>query len=126
MVTAALVHSVLGYRRLVVPLLRCGQGRLADAPIRRIIRFAWHATAVLMLISAATVTWPGTPQGLLAVLGAAWLATGVFNAVYTKGCHNAWAALRAAENGRATFWERVCHTVQICVVVVALHKNHIT
>src|SRR3546814_6642488 len=95
MVTAALVHSVLGYRRLVVPLLRCGQGRLADAPIRRIIRFAWHATAVLMLISAATVTWPGTPKGLLAVIGADWLATGVFNEVYTKGRHIAWPALRA-------------------------------
>src|SRR3546814_7556663 len=62
----------------------------------RIIRFAWHATAVLMLISAATGTWPGTPKGLLAVIGAAWLATGVFNAVYTKGRHIAWPALSAA------------------------------
>src|SRR3546814_15344929 len=124
MVTAALVHSVLGYRRLVVPLLRCGQGRLADAPIRRIIRFAWHATAVLMLISAATVTWPGTPKGLLAVIGAAWLATGVFNAVYTKGRHIAWPALSAAglfaliaalscaiQIGRASGRERVCQSV---------------
>src|SRR3546814_17704326 len=96
MVTAALVHSVLGYRRLVVPLLRCGPGRLAAAPIRRIIRFAWPAPAVFMLISAATVTWPGKPKRLLAVLGAALIETRVCNAVYTHGRRISWPALSAA------------------------------
>ncbi|PQM27346.1 hypothetical protein CVO77_01690 [Sphingopyxis lindanitolerans] len=96
MVAAALVHSVLGYRRLIVPLLRSGDGLLADALTRRILRFAWHATAVLMLVSAAAVSWPGAPKGLLAVIGAAWLATGSFNAIYTKGRHIAWPVLSAA------------------------------
>ena len=64
MVTTAGVHSVLGYRRMIVPLLRGEAGPLADALTRRIIRFAWHATSVLMLISAAAVAgrtitcWP--------------------------------------------------------------------
>ena len=96
MVAAALVHSVLGYRRLIVPLLRSGGGLLADPLVRRIVRFAWHATSALMLVSAAAVSWPGTPKGLLAVIGAAWLATGLFNALYTKGRHIAWPVLSAA------------------------------
>jgi hypothetical protein len=96
MVAAALVHSLLGYRRLIGPLLRNGEGLLADALVRRIVRFAWHATSVLMLVSAAAVAWPGTPKGLLTAIGAAWLATGLFNAVYTKGRHIAWPVLSAA------------------------------
>jgi hypothetical protein len=96
MAAAALVHSVLGYRRLIAPLLRGRDGLLADALARRIVRFAWHATSVLMLVSAAAVSWPGTPKALLAVIGAAWLATGLFNAVYMKGRHIAWPVLSAA------------------------------
>jgi len=96
MVTTAGVHSVLGYRRLIVPLLRRREGPLSDALTRRIIRFAWHATSILMLISAAAVAWPGTPNGLLVVIGGGWLATGLFNAAYTKGRHIAWPALSGA------------------------------
>ncbi|ALH80424.1 hypothetical protein [Sphingopyxis macrogoltabida] len=96
MVTTAGVHSVLGYRRLIVPLLRSEAGPLADPLSRRIIRFAWHATSVLMLISAAAVAWPGTSPSLLTVVGAAWLATGLVNAAYTRGRHIAWPALSGA------------------------------
>src|SRR3546814_6666284 len=53
MVTTAGVHSVLGYRRMIVPMLSGEAGSLADPLTRRIIRFAWPATSVLMLISAA-------------------------------------------------------------------------
>lgn len=96
MVTTAGVHSVLGYRRLIVPMLRSEAGPLADPLSRRIIRFAWHATSVLMLISAAAVAWPGTANTLLIVIGGGWLATGLFNAAYTKGRHIAWPALSGA------------------------------
>lgn len=96
MVTAALVHSILGARRLIAPLLRMREGLLADPLVRRIIRFAWHATSVLMLVSAAAVAWPGTPKPLIVAIGAAWLATGLFNAAYTKGRHIAWPVLSAA------------------------------
>ena len=96
MVTTAGVHSALGYRRLIAPLLRRRDGPLSDLLTRRIIRFAWHATSVLMLISAAVVAWPGTARNLLIVIGAGWLATGLFNAVYTRGRHIAWPALSGA------------------------------
>lgn len=96
MVTTAGVHSLLGYRRLVQPLLRAGDGPLADPIARRIVRFAWHATSILMLISAAAIVWPGTPAGLLLVIGSGWLATGLVNLAYTKGRHIAWPALSGA------------------------------
>ncbi len=96
MVLAAVVHSLLGYRRLIQPLLQSGQGLLGDETVRRILHFAWHATAVLMLISAAAVAWPGTPKGLLIIIGGAWLATGLVDAVYTKGRHIAWPVLSGA------------------------------
>ena len=96
MVTTAGVHSVLGYRRLIVPLLRAGEGPLADTIARRIVGFAWHATSLLMLISAAAVAWPGTPKALLIVIGGGWLAAGLFDAAYTKGRHIAWPALSGA------------------------------
>lgn len=96
MVTTAGVHSILGYRRLIVPVLRSGAGPLADPLSQRIIRFAWHATSALMLISAATVAWPGTSKSLLMVVGATWLATGLCNVVYTRGRHIAWPALSGA------------------------------
>nr|WP_221235081.1 hypothetical protein [Sphingopyxis panaciterrulae] len=96
MTTAAFVHSVLGTRRLIVPLLQMREGVLGDALVRSILRFAWHATSVLMLVSAAAVAWPGTPKPLIAVIGGAWLATGLFNAAYTRGRHIAWPVLSAA------------------------------
>jgi hypothetical protein len=96
MVTTAGVHSLLGYRRLIVPLLHSEAGPLADPLSRRIIHFAWHATSVLMLISAMAVAWSGTPTKLIAAIGAAWLATGLFDAVYTRGRHIAWPALSGA------------------------------
>src|SRR3546814_9095455 len=76
MTTAAFVHSVLGTRRLIAPLLQMREGVLSDPLVRNILRFAWHATSVLMLVSAAAVAWPGTPKPLIAVIGGAWLATG--------------------------------------------------
>ena len=96
MVTTAAVHSVLGYRRLIVPLLRSETEPLADPLTRRIIRFAWHATSVLMLISAAAVAWSGTPNTLLVAIATGWLASGLFDAAYTRGRHIAWPALSGA------------------------------
>src|SRR3546814_19353165 len=46
-----------------------------------------------MLISAAATAWPGTPDHLLLVIGAGWLASALFDAAYTKGRHIAWPAL---------------------------------
>src|SRR3546814_13575068 len=93
MTTAAFVHSVLGTRRLIAPLLQMREGVLSDPLVRNILRFAWHATSVLMLVSAAAVAWPGTPKPLIAVLGGFWLATGLLTAAYPWGRHIPWPVL---------------------------------
>ncbi|XVJ64380.1 MAG: hypothetical protein HEQ22_06985 [Sphingopyxis sp.] len=93
MAASAFTHSVLGERRLVQPLLRIKRGILSSNLPRRVFRFAWHAMAVLMLLSAATVAWPGTPRGLIIVVGAGWLATGLVNAICTGGRHIIWPFL---------------------------------
>jgi len=96
MAATAAFHSRLGERRMVRPLLALDQGVTADPRVRRIIRFAWHATSVLMLLSAVTVAWPGTPRGLIAIIGGGWLATGLVNAAYLKGRHIVWPFLTGA------------------------------
>lgn len=93
MTLSALTHSILGEKRLIQPLLRIKRGiLLADLP-RKVFRFAWHAMAVLMLLSAATVAWPGTPRGLIIVIGIGWVGTGLVNAACTGGRHIIWPFL---------------------------------
>ncbi|HMO74268.1 MAG TPA: hypothetical protein PKD99_11940 [Sphingopyxis sp.] len=93
MTASALTHSILGEKRLIGPLLRINRGILSTELPRRVFRFAWHATAVLMLLSAAAVAWPGTPRALALVIGVGWMATGLFNAAYTGGRHIIWPFL---------------------------------
>lgn len=93
MATTALVHGLLGERRLIQPLLTLDQGVMRVDLARKVFRLAWHALSLLMLVSAASVVWPGTPRGLILVIGAAWTATGLFDAVYTRGKHIGWPFL---------------------------------
>ncbi|WP_422061105.1 hypothetical protein [Sphingopyxis sp.] len=93
MATTALVHGFLGERRLIQPLLTLDQGIMNVDLARKVFRLAWHALSLLMLVSAASVVWPGTPQSLILVIGAAWTATGLFDAVYTRGKHIGWPFL---------------------------------
>ena len=96
MATTAIVHGVLGERRLIGPLLLLDQGLMGVELARKVIRLAWHALSLLMLVSAVSVIWPGTPRGLILLIGAAWTATGLFDAVYTRGRHIGWPFLTAS------------------------------
>ncbi len=96
MVTTALFHSLAGEWRLIGPLLRTDFDIVRYPLARKIVRFAWHATSVLMLISAALVIWPGTPQPLIRLTGGTWLAVGLFDAAYTRGRHIGWPLLTAS------------------------------
>ncbi len=92
MAATALVHGYLGERRLVGPLMMLDQGIMGADLARRVFRLAWHALSLLMLVSAVSVVWPDTPRAI----GAAWLATGLFDAVYTRGKHIGWPILTAS------------------------------
>ena len=96
MSSTAAVHGFLGERRLIRPLMTLDQGVMGIDLARRVFRLAWHALSVLMLVSAAAVVWPGTPRDLILLIGAAWTATGLFDAVYTRGKHIGWPFLTAS------------------------------
>ncbi len=96
MATTALVHGALGEKRLIQPLLALDQGIMAVDLARRVFRFAWHAMSVLMLVSAASVVWPGTPRELILLIGAAWTAVGLVDGLYTRGRHIGWPILTAS------------------------------
>lgn len=96
MVATAAVHGLLGERRLIGPLMTLDQGVMGVDLARRVFRLAWHALSILMLVSAAAVVWPGTPRGLILLIGAAWTATGLFDAAYTRGKHVGWPFLTAS------------------------------
>ena len=96
MASTALVHGVLGERRLIRPLMMPDQGVMSVDLARRVFRLAWHALSLLMLVSAASVVWPGTPRELILLIGTAWTATGLFDALYTRGKHIGWPFLTAS------------------------------
>ena len=81
---------------LMGPLLTLDTGIMGVDLARRVFRLAWHALSLLMLVSAASVVWPGTPRGLILLIGAAWLTTGLFDAIYTRGRHIGWPFLAAS------------------------------
>ncbi len=96
MASTAAVHGFLGERRLIRPLMTLDQGVMGIDLARRVFRLAWHALSVLMLVSAAAVIWTGTPGDLILLIGVAWTATGLFDAVYTRGKHIGWPLLTAS------------------------------
>jgi hypothetical protein len=96
MLLTAAVHSVLGEKRLIIPLLARDKTVLTQPLSRKVIRFAWHFTSLLMVVSAALIIWPGSPRELILFAGAAWLAVGLADAIYTRGQHVGWPLLSAA------------------------------
>lgn len=96
MVLTAGAHSVLGERRLIVPILAL-DGEIMRKPLaRRVVRLAWHFTSLLMILSAITILWADTPPAVIVVIGAVWLAVGLIDALFTRGEHIGWPLLAAS------------------------------
>ena len=96
MAFTALVHSWLGEKRIVMPLLAYRDGVMQRPLARVIVRYAWHVTSALMLACALAVVWPGAPGGLILVIGAIWLALGLTSLVASRGKHVGWPVLTGA------------------------------
>ena len=96
MIAVAFVHAIIGERRLIGPLLASNSGVMAVPQARQVMRFAWHMTSMLMILCGVVVAWPGTDQVLIAIIGAAWLGAGLFDAGLTRGRHIGWPFLTAA------------------------------
>lgn len=92
------VHSVMGQRRLVRPLLDQGEGVMRHPLARFIVPFAWHLTSAIGLVLAAILfTWAWAPDQArtigLAAIGIIFTASGLIDAVGSKGKHIGWAPL---------------------------------
>ena len=96
MAGTAILHSWAGEKRLIAPILAIDHPVTRRTLARKVTRFAWHFTTVLMLLSAAAVVWPGMPRGFIGITGMAWLAVGLFDGVYTRGKHIGWLPLSLA------------------------------
>lgn len=98
LIVTGLVHSVLGDRRLITPLLSRRDGILASDFARFLIRFAWHLTsvtwAVLAVILVAIAHDPVTARWWASVAtGAAFTGIGFYDLICTRGRHVGWPLL---------------------------------
>ena len=92
------VHSAIGQRRLVRPLLDEGVGVMKHPLARFIVPFAWHLTSGIGLVVAAILfAWAWAPDqarmvGLVAT-GIVFTTSGLIDAIGSKGKHIGWAPL---------------------------------
>ncbi len=91
----AFAHSIVGEKRLIAPLLAQKIDMLSGYR-GSLVRFAWHFTSLLMILTALVVTWPGTPVPVIKITGAIWLLAGILDACLTGGKHIGWPLLSAA------------------------------
>jgi len=92
------VHSVMGQRRLIRPLLNEGAGVMKHPMARFIVPFAWHLTSGIGLVVAAILlAWAWAPDQAktfgLAATGTVFTAAGVIDCIGSKGKHIGWAPL---------------------------------
>lgn len=95
MALTGIAHSIVGEKRLIGPLLALNI-ELLSGYRANLVRFAWHFTSLLMIVTALVVAWPGTPIPLIKITGAMWLIAGVGDAILTRGKHIGWPLLSAA------------------------------
>ena len=98
LVVTMTVHSILGQRRLVRPLLDEGAGVMMHPLARFIMPFAWHLTSGIGLVLAAVLfAWAWAPEQArtvgLAATGLVFTASGIIDAVGSHGRHIGWAPL---------------------------------
>ena len=98
MVTTMGVHSILGQKRLIRPILKQGAGVMRNPLARFILPFGWHLMSLFGLIIAAILfAWAWAPDQAraigLAMTGMVFTASGLVDAVGSKGKHVGWAPL---------------------------------
>ena len=97
LVTAA-VHSVLGERRLIGPLLTQRDGILQSELVRFLLRAVWHFMSVAFAIIAAGLIasvagGSATRTALLAATAIGIGGAGVYDAIGSRGRHIGWPML---------------------------------
>jgi hypothetical protein len=85
-VATAGIHSVLGERR-VISRIGSIDPAVLHPRLRRMLHFTWHLASVYMVLTAATVAWPGSPRPLVQLIGATYLVLGVIALWKSRGRH---------------------------------------
>jgi hypothetical protein len=98
MVATMLVHSILGQRRIIRPLLDGGTGVMQKPLARFIVPFAWHLTSFIGLIVAAillALAWmpDQAPTVGIAATGLIFTVGGIWDAIGSRGKHVGWLPL---------------------------------
>ena len=92
------VHSMLGQKRLILPILKQAAGVMQRPLARFILPFGWHLMSFFGLIIAAILfAWAWAPDQArtigLAMTGVVFTASGLIDAVGSKGQHVGWPPL---------------------------------
>jgi hypothetical protein len=92
------VHSILGQKRLIRPILKQGAGVMQYPLARFILPFGWHLMSFMGLaIAAILFAWAWAPDQAraigLAMTGVVFTASGLIDAVGSKGKHIGWPPL---------------------------------
>jgi hypothetical protein len=100
LIATMLVHSLLGERRLIRPLLRERSGIMQRPLARFIVPFAWHLTSAIGLIVAVTLlalAWAPAHVGTvtIAATGLVFTAAGILDAIGSHREHIGWPFLTA-------------------------------
>lgn len=98
LVATMLVHSVLGQRRLMRPLLDEQSGVMQRPLARFIVPFAWHLTSGIGFVLASILfAWAWMPDRArtigLATTGVVFTLSGIGDAIGSKGQHVGWPPL---------------------------------
>jgi hypothetical protein len=98
LVATMAVHSILGQKRLIRPILKQGAGVMQRPLARFILPFGWHLMSFMGLVIAAILfAWAWAPDQArpvgLAMTGLVFTASGVVDAVGSKGQHVGWPPL---------------------------------
>jgi hypothetical protein len=98
LVITMMVHSLMGQRRLIRPIIKQGAGVMKSPLARFILPFGWHLMSFMGLVLAAILlAWAWAPDQArtigLAATGLVFTAGGLIDAVGSKGKHIGWAPL---------------------------------
>lgn len=102
-VAVSIVHSWIGERRLIGPLLAIEPrvGVLKSAFLRQVLRHAWHITSLawtgMAVVLAGLAVAPQGEAGRIAIIGigVTFLLHGVAILALSRGRHIAWPAFLA-------------------------------
>ena len=100
MIATMIIHSVLGQRRLIQPLLAESAGVMQRPLARFIVPFAWHLMSLLGFILAAIfLAWAWAPEHAqtigLGATGTIFTIAGVVDAIGSRREHVGWPFLTA-------------------------------